>query len=164
MTPLRPKVIPPDVQASVYEENKTLYNSFQWGNLKGDKSVIGATVILLAACQDNQTAADGDRNGLFTEHLKDVWNGGRFLGCYYDFLRAISLEMPPTQTPNYYTVGASNPAFESQEPFSISPSTTVPDQTPDQVPDEPQGEPPTSDAYRVLASFTEELQALFKAL
>ena len=35
-------------------------------------------MVLISGCQDNQTSADGDFNGLFTSKLLNVWNEGKF--------------------------------------------------------------------------------------
>ncbi len=84
---------------------------------------VGAAVLLLAACQDNQTAADGARNGLFTQTLLEAWGpieeGGTFEGDYPGFLRTITGKMPPYQTPNLDRAGARAGAFESERPFSV---------------------------------------------
>jgi hypothetical protein len=79
-------------------------------------------VLLISGCQDNQLSADGAVNGLFTQTLLQVWNGG-FQGDYRRFQQAIVALMPPTQVPNYYVVGAPSPEFERQQPFSIAPGT-----------------------------------------
>jgi hypothetical protein len=62
---------------------------------------------------------DGERNGAFTEVLKKVWANGKFNGSYRKFRDVIVSKMDPSQTPNYYFVGAPNPAFERQKPFTI---------------------------------------------
>jgi hypothetical protein len=76
-------------------------------------------VILMSACQDNQVAMDGIRNGLFTEALLRVWDKGRFEGGYHHFCAQIAGFMPPTQRPKYIVVGHKERAFEHQGPFSI---------------------------------------------
>ena len=80
---------------------------------------VPATVLLISGCQDNQTSQDGDRNGLFTEKLLDVWNDGAFEGSYKAFWKQILSKMPPTQSPNYAVSGHSDPAFEEQRPFTV---------------------------------------------
>ncbi|MGN6110253.1 MAG: caspase family protein, partial [Kofleriaceae bacterium] len=45
-----------------------------------------AGIILLAACEDHQTANDGDVHGLFTAALLATWNGGAFAGGHDAFL------------------------------------------------------------------------------
>ena len=69
---------------------------------------IGATVGLISGCQDNQTSLDGTRNGLFTEKLLEVWDGGSFQGSLHDLRNLTARLMPATQTPNYYVVGRRN--------------------------------------------------------
>ena len=80
---------------------------------------MAAHVVLISGCQDNQTSADGQRNGLFTETLKSVWNGGRFRGGHRGFWRGIVKKMPPWQSPNYFTVGPTSPSFERAKPFTL---------------------------------------------
>jgi hypothetical protein len=83
------------------------------------QDAIGASVLLISGCQDNQTAADGLKHGLFTAALLLVWDKGHFRGDYPRFYRSIVHRMPDTQVPNYFTVGLANPTFEHQTPFQI---------------------------------------------
>jgi hypothetical protein len=73
----------------------------------------------LSGCQDNQFSLDGYANGRFTEELLKVWDEGRFDGDYDAFHRRIVNGMPATQTPNHWKIGADNPGFDGQKPFSI---------------------------------------------
>ena len=73
---------------------------------------------LISGCQDNQLSADGTFNGLFTGTLLSVWNGGKFKGAYAPST-AIVKRMPPTQTPNHFVIGAVNPTFDGQKPFTV---------------------------------------------
>lgn len=113
------RVLPDSVRKRTYARNKALYENIQKANPKGDQVRIGATVVLISGCQDNQLSLDGNRNGLFTEKLRKVWNNGRFVGGYRTFRSKIAAQMPPTQTPRYSRVGAANPKFERQKPFKI---------------------------------------------
>jgi metacaspase-1 len=113
------KAMPPDVCARDYKERKADYDRIQQQVKAFDKTEIGASVLLISGCQDNQTSADGDRNGLFTEKLRQVWDDGAFKGSYKKFAKDIVAKMPPYQTPNYFTAGAPDPAFERQQPFAI---------------------------------------------
>lgn len=79
---------------------------------------VTASVLLLSGCQDNQLSLDGRTNGLFTQWLRTIWNEGGFTGDYRDLHAQILENMPPTQSPNYYLVGAPNPAFEAEKPFT----------------------------------------------
>jgi len=89
---------------------------FREGQDRGD---VRATVILISGCQDNQLSVDLPAGGLFTQALLRVWDNGSFKGSYSRFHRYIRAQMPPTQTPNYFVVGAINHAFEHQMPFAI---------------------------------------------
>jgi hypothetical protein len=118
---VRARLLPADVQARTYKAHKKEYDQIQKDNPAGDKAAakLGATVVLLSGCQDNQFSSDGDQNGLFTATLLKVWNKGRFKSSLTRFHRNIKQQMPLWQSPNYFVVGSSNPAFESQRPFSI---------------------------------------------
>lgn len=104
--------------------NGGLYGTIQRLVGKGVGDEIQASVILISGCQDNQLSADGEGNGLFTETLLEVWNDGAFTGDYRAFHRAILDRMPSTQSPNYYTVGATDSGFEGQVPFTLTTSAT----------------------------------------
>ncbi|MBA5868898.1 MAG: caspase family protein [Nitrospira sp. CR2.1] len=77
-----------------------------------------ASVILISGCQDNQTSLDGEQNGAFTEQLLKVWNHGTFSGNYAKFHAAIRAELPSSQTPNLFTLGAAA-RFLRQRPFTV---------------------------------------------
>ncbi len=77
-----------------------------------------AAVILISGCQDNQTAMDGAHNGAFTEKLLLVWKDGRFSGNYAMLHSRIRSLLPPTQSPNLFTLGPAG-AFLKQQPFSL---------------------------------------------
>jgi hypothetical protein len=121
LAPVGPRYrgMPQTISAKTYKNNKALYEHIQDANSKGDKAVIGATVLLISGCQDNQLSSDGDRNGLFTQMLRRTWKNGSFLGSYRTFRQKIAALMPPEQTPVYSKVGAVNHDFERQKPFAI---------------------------------------------
>ncbi|MDP4301468.1 caspase family protein [Leptothrix discophora] len=73
--------------------------------LTGIVSRFKASVVLISGCQDNQTSMDGEHNGAFTEQLLKVWNGGKFKGNHRLFHSRIRAGLPPTQSPNLYTLG-----------------------------------------------------------
>jgi metacaspase-1 len=116
----RYRAMPIAVAHRTYLANQKFYDPI----LKNPKLVetqgsVQASVLLIAGCQDNQLSQDGWDNGLFTGTMLEVWNGGKFKGDYRGFHQAIKAQMPPDQTPNYYFVGAVNPAFEKQNPFTV---------------------------------------------
>lgn len=114
----------PSARQRSIKKNGGLYGTIQRLVGRGVDDDIQASVILISGCQDNQLSADGQGNGLFTETLLGVWNDGAFSGDYRSFHRAILDQMPSTQSPNYYTVGAANSDFESQLPFTLTTSAT----------------------------------------
>lgn len=118
-TPSAFRLMPESVNVRAYRDNEGLYDSVQWLSGRGDKATIGATILLISGCLDNQLSLDGARNGLFTQKLLEVWNNGAFRGNYEGFHRAILQRMPPTQSPALSVVGAPNAAFEAENPFTI---------------------------------------------
>lgn len=116
---LRPKFLPPEVQAKLYKERSAFYDDLRKKTPRREKVNVECGVILISACQDNQVAMDGIKNGLFTENLLKVWDKGRFVGGYHHFRNTIAGFMPPTQSPKYTIVGHRERAFEHQEPFTI---------------------------------------------
>jgi hypothetical protein len=117
---LRPKFLPPDVQSKIYKERATLYDEIRKKTPRREKVNVECSVILVSACQDNQVAMDGTKNGLFTETLLKVWDNGRFSGGYHHFRNEIAGFLPPTQSPKYTIVGHRERAFEHQRPFAIT--------------------------------------------
>jgi metacaspase-1 len=81
---------------------------------------VGATVLLISACQENEEAFEDRSNSVFVKALRKVWNRGRFQGTYEGLWRGIRREMgTPGQQPNYLVVGARDAAFERQKPFTV---------------------------------------------
>ncbi len=113
------RVLPAEVQAATYRSHRSLYDGLQHDNPDGEQVEIGASIILISGCQDNQSSSDGEENGLFTEKLLKVWHGGKFKGNMLHFQRRILAQMPWYQSPNYFRAGTPSRAFEQQRPFTI---------------------------------------------
>lgn len=113
------RAMPRELVEPVYRAHQDMYDRIQKDTPLGDAVEVQAHVLLLSGCQDNQTSADGQRNGLFTHTLKEVWDRGRFRGGHKRFWREIVSRMPPWQSPNYFTVGPTSRGFERSRPFSI---------------------------------------------
>jgi hypothetical protein len=111
--------MPHEVGERVYRAHRELYDGIQRSVPAAAQKPIKATVALISGCQDNQVSLDGDRNGLFTENLRKVWNNGKFRGSYRRFADTIVARMPASQTPRWSVVGSPNPAFLRQTPFTI---------------------------------------------
>ncbi len=102
------KAMPVAVASRVQKARGALYKRIQTEVPPRESNRIQATVALISGCADNQTSLDGDRNGLFTEKLLQVWDGGAFTGSLHDLRNLTAQLMPDTQTPNYYVVGRRN--------------------------------------------------------
>lgn len=137
----RSKMMPISVGLRTYREHQQFYDNLQKNVAKaaGKAAVVdpdsvlaqlavsprltaiakrfNASVILISGCQDNQTSMDGEQNGAFTEQLLKVWNHGNFSGNYAKFHAAIRAELPASQTPNLFTLGAAA-KFLRQRPFT----------------------------------------------
>ncbi len=140
----RYKLMPEAVGRRVYSAHQAFYDGLQAEVAKASKSavvdpdaalaqiahtvaaaqavsVVGSfkpAVLLISGCQDNQTAMDGEHNGAFTEKLLRVWNGGGFKGNYLSLHQRIRAALPPSQSPNLFTLGPAA-AFVKQAPFSV---------------------------------------------
>ncbi len=108
-------------------------------------SDIAASGVLMSACRDDQTAQDGEKNGLFTQALLQVWGTmaayGDFEGTYATLVEAIRRKMPATQSPVCKYFGRAAPDFEAERPFTLSDGRAV----------VPRGEPLASDDADVVA-------------
>jgi metacaspase-1 len=113
------KAMPLDTEEETYKRNQDLYDELQEKYPQGEDVDVDATVILISGCEDNQLSLDGNKNGLFTATLLKVWNDGNFKGTYRKFRRDILAKMPPSQSPNFFTVGPQNRQFERQRPLTI---------------------------------------------
>lgn len=117
----RYRALPRDTMIATYRQNADLYDGIQDAvpSAAKSKSDVGAAVLLISGCQDDQLSLDGFSNGRFTEELLSVWDKGAWKGSYPKFHEAIRSGMPDSQQPNYYPVGSPNPAFEEQDPLTI---------------------------------------------
>jgi metacaspase-1 len=115
----RIKGMPVTVIRSVYESSKQMYDAIQHSLPPFDEIDVAASVIFTSGCQPNQTSLDGERNGLFTQTLLQVWDEGAFSGSYVSFHKRIAQNMPPWQSPNLFTVGTGVSRFASERPFTV---------------------------------------------
>jgi len=118
---LKTKNIPHDVERKTYMAHKELYDGIQRSLPPGGakQAEIGADILLISGCADNQLSGDGPRNGVFTGNLLRVWQDGTFEGSYRELYAQLSNLMPASQSPNYFRVGTIDEAFDRQAPFSI---------------------------------------------
>lgn len=116
----RGRYLPEPRQRELYERDRAFLDELR-RSLAEDAPADGtdADALLVSACQDNQTAADGDVNGAFTGALLQVWDEGAFQGGYREFHKAIQRRLPPSQSPNLYLTGTPDPGFLNQRPFTV---------------------------------------------
>lgn len=111
--------------ALLYKCHRTQYDQHLKHVPSPKKIEIGASVILLAASQDDQLANVGSVSGaklsLFTDELLTVYRKSSGGMNYPSFVKAIEKRIPRKyrQTPNLYKVGSANKTFSAQRPFSI---------------------------------------------
>jgi metacaspase-1 len=115
----RYRALPRDVMIATYRAHAGLYDGIQERVAGSEQADPDATVLLISGCRDDQLSLDGFSNGLFTENLRAVWNDGAWDGGHLQFREAIRARMPAKQQPNYMRVGAPNPEFEQQTPFTV---------------------------------------------
>jgi metacaspase-1 len=115
----RVRAMPKEIAVRDYEKRKTMYDEIQRKAPAGDLVEIGASVLLISGCQDEQTSADGDNNGLFTGTLLEVWHDGAFKGGYSKFVHEIVTRMPIDQKPWLFPEGTRNARFRRQNPFTV---------------------------------------------
>jgi hypothetical protein len=115
----RVRLMPRQVCEKVEAAHQALYRGIQAAHPGAEEAKVRASVLLISGCMDNQLSLDGEKNGAFTGTLLEVWNGGKFRGRYRRFRDTIVSQMPSSQTPNYFFVGAPNRAFEAQRPFKV---------------------------------------------
>jgi hypothetical protein len=80
---------------------------------------IQARVLLLAACQADQTA----RDGLFSCHLLSVWDAGRFGGSYCELFHRVKervmADTNPQQVPNIMVLGSADAGMAMDPAFHV---------------------------------------------
>lgn len=117
----RSRAMPPAVAQRDFNNRREVYGPVSERRAT-DPDSIGACVVLISGCQDNQLSLDGTYNGLFTATLLTVWNGGLFRGSHLQLRNQTSARMPETQSPNFYVVGTRNREFIDSRPFTINPT------------------------------------------
>jgi hypothetical protein len=113
------RALPEDIQAKTDRAHREEYAAIQKAHPTGEQGELGAKVLLLSGCKDEETSRDGSTNGLFTGALLQVWDSGNFEGDYEAFHAAIGRITEGTQTPQLNTLPDDDTEFKSQQPFSV---------------------------------------------
>jgi hypothetical protein len=124
------RLLPARVAVASYLAKEEQYVSRQreLANLPAlrDTNKLGATVMTLAACRDEETELDDGTNGFLTRGILDVWYGSKRYDNYSAFQAAVAAivrdrarSVPHSLNPTYNLIGAPNKPFEQQAPFSL---------------------------------------------
>ena len=134
-TVVKTRQMPPDIAAMTFRNNEAAYRDYADSLSAMKESVIlnplttaiKASVISLSACHQKQLAGDGTQFGAFTGAVLRTWDKGRFSEDYNAFHLAVTDAIGnPAQTPQLKTLGAADPAFLKQVPFTIWPHADRP--------------------------------------
>jgi hypothetical protein len=87
------RTMPRGTVHACYQARKKEYDDRQKNLKRVRPEDIGAQVLLISACQENEIAGDGTPNGQFTGALLKVWKDGEFAGTYKDFHQQITDEL-----------------------------------------------------------------------
>ncbi|MFF5206607.1 caspase family protein [Streptosporangium sp. NPDC000396] len=122
-----PKVreIPPAVQKRIEAKQGDMYRRIRRSTPRATELTPDASIILLAACMDNQTAAEQHGHGLFTAALLEQWDGETFGADYDEVMSSACKQIPALQSPHKMTMGRNWPAFEDQIAFTVAPPATT---------------------------------------
>jgi len=124
----RVRKMPLDVAIRVWQANLDEYKAYARNYERVDERIvnnpltapIGASVLQLGACKEEQLAGDGPSNGAFTAVLKQVWNDGEFDGNYQSFIEQINQVMTrEQQTPQLDVSLVRDKGFIAQVPFTL---------------------------------------------
>ncbi|MDB4950198.1 MAG: hypothetical protein JWM27_2847 [Gemmatimonadetes bacterium] len=114
------RTLGPDLALCVNAAHAREYAAIQERIQKAGPVTIGATVLLLSACQEGRLARDCEPNGLFTAALLAAWADGPYLGSYVDLANAINRQTSRYQEPFLDdSVGVWDPEFKLEKPFTI---------------------------------------------
>ncbi|HCF25566.1 MULTISPECIES: caspase family protein [unclassified Novosphingobium] len=118
-SPLRFRSLSNVFSRSTYLANKQQYDEAKVLSAAVSGMELQCSLLLLAACQDNQLASDGEGNGYFTSWLLHFWNEGAFAGSYTDIFNQLNAAMPRRQKPNLLPLGRDTDALQSRRAFII---------------------------------------------
>lgn len=114
-----PRALPIDTSIGAYRRHRDLYVQARSAVAGARATEPAASALLLAACQDHQTAGDLPDHGVFTHALLRAWDDGRFTGGWTGLFERARARMPAGQTPNLLRIGPPDPALEATRPFGV---------------------------------------------
>lgn len=107
-----------DLSRAVYRASADVYDAALASSAGYRDIALACTKLHLAACQDNQLAADVADHGYFTKQLLFHLGNGASASTYDNLFQALDHAMPRRQKPNLEIEGEPLAAFTSGRPFS----------------------------------------------
>lgn len=83
------------------------------------KEDVGATVLLLGACREEEKASECNGFGLFTSTIRTTLMNSKDISSYEDWHQKILKQMPATQTPTLFVYGSGADLFRKEKIFQI---------------------------------------------
>ena len=124
-----PKFFPEEQAKEVYLQHKSFYDDITKMVAPDKEKDLKASVKLIAGCQDDESSfiLPNATNSLLTAELNKVWDAGQFTGTTIEFFEQIKEQVVGIarknkiyQTPNIFTIGKENTAFDTQRPFRVN--------------------------------------------
>lgn len=115
---MRPKWLPLAKSEAIYKNRQAMFDSLQQLAGPAETAKVGASIILISGCRDDQVSYDGPVNGAFTTQVLNVWNRGAFNGTYRQFQEQVSTALGGQQSPQYFLAGSVDRTFERMRPFA----------------------------------------------
>jgi hypothetical protein len=117
---VRVRTLTPDAQRAAAARQLPA-NRQRWRDVPGKDQTepnIRASVLLFAACEDNELASESAGQGAFTNALLAIVDGGRFEGTYLDLRAKVTARIGDSnQHPKLFQVGAHSVDLATDRPF-----------------------------------------------
>lgn len=114
----RPKRLPRPRARTLARTHADVYQARRDGLATTARDRTAASVLLLAACADLETASDGDPHGHFTAALLEAWDKGAFVGDHEALHRALVAALFGRQQPQLFFEPPADLAFVAARPFT----------------------------------------------
>ena len=116
---LRSRMAPRAVSFAAYAKNRDTYLSAAKKAIVKPEE-IKASVLLMAACQDNEKAAEWTEYGLFTTTFKKIVELNKEFNHYEDLFSKIKVDIPSIQNPNLFVYGQNVELLKTEKPFYVN--------------------------------------------
>jgi hypothetical protein len=104
---------------SAYQANKQLYEPLMRQRIVREQE-IPASVMLLAACQDNEYAMEANGNGLFTKSVMRILERNADINTYEELFVRVKRALTGRQNPNILCYGTNHQRLPKFKPFGFT--------------------------------------------